>query len=87
MSDFYLIETPKSLASKLILARLDQNVTQADLARVIAMTQSGVSEIEDGDGTRLATALKWAAALGYRLALVPMERHPFQDEQWTVSDL
>jgi len=85
-SDPYLIDTPKALANKLIAARIDQGFTQTELAQALFMTQSGVSECEEDGGVRVTTALKWAGALGYRLALVPMERHPFQDEQWTMGD-
>lgn len=75
------IDSPKTLANRLILARVDQGFNQKMLAEALATTQSHVSDLESAiKNPGLETVLAWAASLGFRLALVPMDRHPFEDE-------
>lgn len=75
-----LIESPKDLVNLMLAARLEQGVTQTVVADALMTRQSHLCDRESGGDCSLEFALKWAAALGYRLALVPMDRHPFEDE-------
>jgi transcriptional regulator with XRE-family HTH domain len=55
-------------------ARLDNGLTQAQLAKVLVVPQSYVSELEAGArDPRLGTVLEWSRALGLELVLIPKQ--------------
>lgn len=58
----------------LISARYEQKLTQADVAARMGRVTGAVGNWETGTrAVRLDVADAWAAALGYRIALVPVE--------------
>lgn len=58
----------------LIRARHEQHLSQADVAARMGCVVGAVGNRETGTrAVRLDVAEAWAAALGYRLVLVPLE--------------
>jgi transcriptional regulator with XRE-family HTH domain len=68
-----LIEDPRHGMELLRRSRIEQGFTQHELAEATGTTQSAVSEWETVGSMNLGTYLTAAAALGFRVALVPME--------------
>ncbi len=68
---------------RVMLAELRQQLelTQADLAEVLHVTQRGVSHVEHADNPRLATLAQYVNALGGRLEL----RAVFEDRTVELS--
>lgn len=66
------IDNPRHFALMLCQERIDQGFLQAEVACAAGTKQSVISDVERGGrDTSLALALRVAAALGFRLALVP----------------
>ncbi len=66
--DLNTIKTKQELIQKIIKAREKQNLTQADLAKILGKTQSYIAKIESGLGTRnfsLDVLLDVLKKLGY----------------------
>ncbi|MFD0902366.1 helix-turn-helix domain-containing protein [Actinomadura sediminis] len=62
------------IVRQLVAARREQHLTQADVAARMGCAQGAVANRESGTrAVRLDVAEAWAAALGYRLALIPLE--------------
>lgn len=68
-----VIDNSRHLALMLCQERINQGYGQSDVADAAGTTQSVVSDIERGKKSTMTvdTALRIAAALGFRLALVP----------------
>lgn len=65
-------ESCKTLIDDLIALRRAKGMTQRDLAKAADLTQPAIARLESKAATpQLDTLLKVAAALGYRLELVP----------------
>ena len=58
-----------AIAKKIIKYRIEHNLTQADLAGKLGITQQYISKIEEGDFTNLATAEKILYYMGYGVKL------------------
>lgn len=61
--EFNSLEISSVFASELINARLEKNLTQAELAKLCGMKQSAIARIENGSIPRVDTACKIAKAL------------------------
>ena len=65
------LEGEFALASALISARADANITQGEIARRMRTSQPAVARLESGHGNpSLNTLRRYAAATGKRLRLV-----------------
>lgn len=63
---------PEPIIGTLVAKRAQLGMSQTKLAELMGTTQSHVSAIENGVNGRSAAVLeRWAAALGYRVALIP----------------
>lgn len=67
-----VLADPIDAAHYLRDARHRQGFNQHDLALAAGNSQSGVSDWERTGGIELSSFMRWAAALGYHVALVPM---------------
>ena len=68
---FAALEGEFALASALISARADANITQGEIARRMRTSQPTVARLESGHGNpSLNTLRRYAAATGKRLRLV-----------------
>jgi Helix-turn-helix. len=68
-----LIEDPRHGVDLLRRSRIVQGFTQHELAQATGTKQSAISESETAGSMNLGTYMIMAAALGFRVALVPME--------------
>jgi hypothetical protein len=67
-----VLADPIDAAHYLRNARYRQGCNQRDLAAAVSTVQSAISDWERTGGIELSSFLRWAAALGYNVALVPM---------------
>ena len=62
------------LIAALRRVRMDHDMTQTELAKLLQLPQSYVSELEAGArDPRLSTLLEWSRALNFEVMLVPKE--------------
>lgn len=64
----------KSLIGRLVLARRNLGITQAEAGVRIARPQARIAELERGRDVRLSSLIAYANALGYDLIPVPFRR-------------
>jgi transcriptional regulator with XRE-family HTH domain len=73
-------------ASKLLKARLDKNLTQAELAKRAGLKQSAIARIENqGSLPRIDTVFKIATALGTEIDFVP-QNNPKENQIEKLTD-
>lgn len=63
--------TPEQIVDGLVRTRRLMGMSQRDVANRIGVWQSTVSDWESGAQPALASVVRWAEVLGYRLTLVP----------------
>lgn len=73
MADIFVPTCPSDVANLLRAKRCHEDHRQADLAEVLGTCQSAISDWETGADLLLSSAMTWANALGYRIALVPFK--------------
>ncbi len=64
------------IAKKIIRFRIENKLTQTQLARKLGVTQQYISKIEEGDFTNLETAEKVLYLMGYgvQITIIPLRR-------------
>lgn len=68
-----IVETIPDLGTVLKERRLERDIDKRRLAAVIALSSRTVTDVENGDvDPKLSIVKRLAEALGYRLALVPL---------------
>ena len=86
-----LIGSSRELAAFLCAQRHQQGWTQTEVAQACGTTQSAVSDLETGEVVTVTVDLgvRVAAALGFRLALMPFTAadHYRSEEVASVDDL
>ena len=75
--ELYELEQQKlALVEKIIGYRIENNMTQEELADKIGITQQHISKIENGDFADILTLLKTLLYVGFRVRMQPVPIKP-----------
>jgi len=78
MRPIKIVENSDDLGKALRSTRKERRIVQQDLADVIGLSRTAVIDLETGKSKPyFETVQKAAVALGYRIALVPLEAVPY----------
>lgn len=75
--EVYELERQKlTLVKKIIIYRVENNMTQGELADKIGITQQHISKIENCEFTDIVTLLKVLLYIGFRVTIKPIPINP-----------